>query len=131
VSNNITIQHPALKQAFTVPESYNPEPATESTIRINSRGPVSCCCKTFWGPESPVADQVRWLAQDILGQLVLGACNGVFSFRHWSCMHNRTVKRVVKMGGSKSLLTSLVVAERHVRVRHDDSSTVHDGLCKG
>jgi hypothetical protein len=37
----------------------------------------------------------------------------------------------VVVGGGKFLLTSLVVAERHVRVRDDDSSTVHDGLGKG
>ena len=40
----------------------------------NLRGPAR------GGPDSPVADQVCWLAQNILRQFILGTCNRVFSF---------------------------------------------------
>jgi len=61
--------------------------------------------------DSPIADQVCWLAQNILWQFVLGTCNRVFSFGIWSWTTLR--KKTMRFGISHAHLSRRSKASCH------------------
>lgn len=108
VTNKITIQWlraGSLSRKVTI---QNQRPDEHSH---NLQVPVRVL--SLYVQDSTFADQICWLAQNILWQFVLGTCNRVLSF---NIVFEQLVKNRKSRIWEQDRLTSLVVTKRQIRI---------------